>query len=1314
MIKKYIFLYFLCALFTFEHSFAQNTSVSVSPLTGTGSVVIPLYGVSSGQVSLPVNLTYSAGGIKPNDVEGTAGMGWNVQVGGQVSRLVRGIPDDCSKDNKGHQRYGRMHDDSLHNLAHLINNFTIVNNGICSNETTDISYINAHLTDTTQDTEPDMFYVNAPGLSCTMVLDSIGKFEPTGYQDLTITYTKQDTGSNPNTITSFTITNDKGVKYVFANPESITQHSVGANPAFLANKYERFKFGITYNDAWNLTSITDINGNYIQLTYTTEPQTTGTDSVAFYLGGTGALSLQYRISNQVTPQRLSTIIVGNNVKSHYTALTLTWTTLGNYTGTGQTILSAITGSGKNYQFTYSAVRDTTTSFTRDFLRSFTDAGTGCSSPLNYQFSYIGETSTQFGYTTVLPDSTSTQRDYWGYYTNAAGGYGLLPSVYVAPHAGAYPNYVIAAAATQGTIYQYTLSNSSRTPDPTVVASGTLNKISYAMGGSTNISYELNDYYDGASLSVVKGGGIRVKQIVDSVGNGSTNNIVRNYTYVDTLTGKSSGKPISLPQYAFTLPYSGSATGQALWNAATALSAYDLSSEDHTIMYTSSRERQTGAGSTIYNYYVPACYYDTQAGPICPGCASPEWFATLDYAGRSNCSFTYGPINSFYDSYPFIPNSNYDFERGLPTKVGHYNDSGAEVSESDYTYTRSYTPSTIQAFDYETNGYGSLLVYGYSKYTLFYGTSELTATVINKTYDSPTLSVSRLDTVTYTYGSSAHKLVTQIQASNSDKSVLTSHIKYTKDYTAVSGTNPNVTAIYYLQQNNINVPVESYQQVTKNGTTSTTSASLTLFRDTTIASNIIPRASQQFRWVQPNGGSFTPMSISGQTLTKDAGYFGTANYDIYDITGLPLTVDDTRKNIGTTLVNHFSGPIAVFQNAAYNQVAYADFDGDTTITPYGFTITGSGAFTANGSHAGNAYGFGSSQTATTTSTLSKNSITQNFIFSIWINAATAGTLTLTLTGISTHPTISYTTGGWKYYEVKIPVGTLSSSYTVSFTSSQAISIDDILWYPDVAEVSTVTYQPTTHWKLDATNTNGVSVYYAYDHWGRLRFAYDQDHNIVKKNTYLLPSDVNGFNQVAIIPPANPVKGTAGAFSLSGLDSCSANGGTVTWHFGDSNTLTTSLLATASHTYSSSGKMAVTAVISSPTFGNYTLGPDSITVLSPPVVLVTYSNTTFSNGAISSAIFTPIGGPGTSYGFDSSTLNNAHIVPGKYLITITIAGGTQYVNGSGPTGSGYGDIQTNGGTTNNCGLFNSSNVYNFTIDVSAATGLTISVNQANGCI
>src|SRR5580704_13616630 len=71
--------------------------IQVSPLTGAVNSSIPIWNISSGDISASIALSYTAGnGMKVNDLEGSAGMDWVLSVGGSasVNREVRGLPDD--------------------------------------------------------------------------------------------------------------------------------------------------------------------------------------------------------------------------------------------------------------------------------------------------------------------------------------------------------------------------------------------------------------------------------------------------------------------------------------------------------------------------------------------------------------------------------------------------------------------------------------------------------------------------------------------------------------------------------------------------------------------------------------------------------------------------------------------------------------------------------------------------------------------------------------------------------------------------------------------------------------------------------------------------------------------------------------------------------------------------------------------------------------------------------------------------------------------------------------------------------------------
>ncbi|TCI85062.1 RHS repeat protein [Tenacibaculum sp. M341] len=59
---------------------------------GKPTINIPIHTLQAGSISLPVSLSYNAG-VKVNQVASDVGLGWNLNMGGVVSRTVNGLPD---------------------------------------------------------------------------------------------------------------------------------------------------------------------------------------------------------------------------------------------------------------------------------------------------------------------------------------------------------------------------------------------------------------------------------------------------------------------------------------------------------------------------------------------------------------------------------------------------------------------------------------------------------------------------------------------------------------------------------------------------------------------------------------------------------------------------------------------------------------------------------------------------------------------------------------------------------------------------------------------------------------------------------------------------------------------------------------------------------------------------------------------------------------------------------------------------------------------------------------------------------------------
>ncbi|SHM01064.1 hypothetical protein [Chitinophaga sp. CF418] len=88
---KSLYLSLLVLLFGAGTSFAQ-----VDLSTGRALANFPLFNYSNGdRLSTSISLTYTGGnGIRVSDLASNVGLGWEMEVGGMVTRSTRGEPDD--------------------------------------------------------------------------------------------------------------------------------------------------------------------------------------------------------------------------------------------------------------------------------------------------------------------------------------------------------------------------------------------------------------------------------------------------------------------------------------------------------------------------------------------------------------------------------------------------------------------------------------------------------------------------------------------------------------------------------------------------------------------------------------------------------------------------------------------------------------------------------------------------------------------------------------------------------------------------------------------------------------------------------------------------------------------------------------------------------------------------------------------------------------------------------------------------------------------------------------------------------------------
>ncbi|MBK8786985.1 MAG: hypothetical protein IPN43_10955 [Chitinophagaceae bacterium] len=218
--------FIFCVGFLLPLRAVSQNIVSVNNLTGTANATIPICNVSVGDLSASVALSYNATGIKVEDYDNSFGLGWRLIADASITRQVKGFPDDVEYQSdpsysviKGWLKSGNSAPQTIQGTSLFSNDN---NSSTCNDEIADAATI-ANNFSYMYDTEPDVFYISAPGLSCSFVFDATTNhiIKTIPYRDYKIVYTTDSYGR----ITTFTVTNENGIKYYF-NIGGFIEHSV--------------------------------------------------------------------------------------------------------------------------------------------------------------------------------------------------------------------------------------------------------------------------------------------------------------------------------------------------------------------------------------------------------------------------------------------------------------------------------------------------------------------------------------------------------------------------------------------------------------------------------------------------------------------------------------------------------------------------------------------------------------------------------------------------------------------------------------------------------------------------------------------------------------------------------------------------------------------------------------------------------------------------------------------------------------------------------------------------------------------------------
>ncbi len=643
--------------------FQQYGNVPVTLYEGAAAISLPVYTVTCGSLHMPITLSYNYNGLYPLQDAGWVGLGWNLNAGGVISRIVEGQVDESQDSGYNYDQYS--YSSEVHTLG--------LNNFLMQAYDKNLAYPNQAF-----DMEPDIYDAEFSGNS--------GKFfwyQGKAYQ---LSYNKQLGINWPSPTSGFTITTEDGTAYTFGGQETTSSYN------YIGSDTVRQ----TYPSAWFLTMVVSADQkDTISLSYAsyTWSQALASYQTIYALNIAPGSSLgydpsTYQVQPSIQTQVLQSITCRNNRVSFIPGSTLRTDVTGSYPSLQEIdVIDSLTGvTVKKVDFSYEYFGQTTTSpatYERLALKQFKTVNLQLASDtLSYTFKYMNELG-QF------PAKTTYSIDYWGYY-NGAGNTNILPPVGSRFYSPQVPS---------GTTFSGSVS---REPNSAYSTYGALDTIVYPTGGFTSFSYQQNYYNNGSAA--VSGPGICLSSSTD-VSNNPNNPapLTRSYSYLMDNGVTSSGVLPVIPNY------------NGPW-----YTTDNIDSTDQTFTYYTYKATENGSGIGGFN---PNFYYQKVTETISSGnethrsdhyfTAFPDLFLDvrqteqIDYINTLNSS-TFTPLKKTLSNFVYSQDAAFqavttyiDTEYIQPKGSPRYLDEYVPLTYGWGTYW--VHPSSQQTTQYDANG-----------------------------------------------------------------------------------------------------------------------------------------------------------------------------------------------------------------------------------------------------------------------------------------------------------------------------------------------------------------------------------------------------------------------------------------------------------------------------------------------------------------------------------------------------------------------------------------------------------------------------------
>ncbi len=411
--------------------------IPVGYFTGTPNVSVPLFTYKAGKLSVPISLSYNSNGIKVDQLSSNVGLGWSLNAGGVITRIVKDEPDEES-----YQYFPEEQMNSIYSPI-AMEYFTIgANEG--------------------KDTEADVFMYNFMGHSGKFVYDNDKRIVLMPVKNLIIEPFSIENSDE----FGYRITTPDGIEYEFSEIEKTS--------SFRHLQGKGRDGNIPLTTAWYLSSITNPTGDQVNFIYEYTTYNYDNSIVQYHkksffpLGGcSGGPSCTpyndlytYRNSSTITGRRISQIISNNAIYGSVNfGYNINHPDVENYKLISDLIVRDPNNSIKeDIKFDYLS-----TNKDRIFLTDLTFEDP----TKQYNFEYIDPES--------LCERLSYSQDYWGYYNGANNTY-FLPKI------------------TTHQLFIDSPYSGNREPVNEYAQKGLLKKITYPTKGFNEFEYETNTHF----------------------------------------------------------------------------------------------------------------------------------------------------------------------------------------------------------------------------------------------------------------------------------------------------------------------------------------------------------------------------------------------------------------------------------------------------------------------------------------------------------------------------------------------------------------------------------------------------------------------------------------------------------------------------------------------------------------------------------------------------------------------------------------------------------------------------------------------------